>query len=197
VTTPDWLSKPTLTGTLVHLRPFTADDVGAMRVILEDPEVHRLTGSIHRAADHGPGDVEDEERLRSWYATRAEADGRLDLAVVERASGTVVGEVVLNEWDGENNSCNFRTLIGPAGRNRGIGTEATRLIIGHGFETLRLHRISLDVFSFNPRAQRVYQKVGFVVEGVAREAFRWEDEWIDEIWMSILDREWERHRGFP
>jgi RimJ/RimL family protein N-acetyltransferase len=192
---PDWLAKPTLTGTLVRLRPFAAEDVAAMAVILADPELRKLTGSVHRAAGEGP--PEDEERLRSWYSSRAEVDGRLDLAVVDRSSGRIVGEVVLNDWDSENNRCNFRTLIGPAGRDRGIGTEAIRLIVGHGFETLGLHRISLDVFAFNPRARRVYEKVGFVVEGVAREAFRWEDEWIDEIRMAILASEWARHHGFP
>jgi RimJ/RimL family protein N-acetyltransferase len=194
VPAPDWLSKPTLTGGLVRLRPFTGDDVDAMRDILADPELLKLTGSVHGSAETEPN---DDERLVSWYSTRATADERLDLAVIDLASDALVGEVVLNEWDAGNNSCNFRTLIGPAGRGRGLGTEATRLIVGYGFEVLGLHRISLDVFAFNPRAQRVYAKVGFVTEGVSREAFRWEDEWIDEISMSILAREWAQHRGFP
>lgn len=192
--TPDWLTKPTMTGRLVGLRPFTADDVGTMREIIADPELRKLTGSVHAADEDEP---EDPDRLTDWYSTRAIADERLDLAILDLARGIVVGEVVLNEWDEGNNSCNFRTLIGPSGRGRGLGTEATRLILGYGFEVLGLHRISLDVFSFNPRAQRVYEKVGFVREGVAREAFRWEDDWIDGISMSILDREWAIHRGYP
>jgi RimJ/RimL family protein N-acetyltransferase len=192
--TSGWLAKPILTGDAVILRPFSPGDIDAMREILADPELCKLTGSVHRADEDA---VEDVDRLVDWYSTRATVDERLDLAVVDRGSGSLVGEVVLNEWDAENRSCNFRTLIGPAGRDRGLGTEATRLILRQGFEVLGLHRISLDVFSFNPRARRVYEKVGFVYEGVGREAFRWEDEWVDEIRMSILDREWAIHRGFP
>jgi RimJ/RimL family protein N-acetyltransferase len=102
---------------------------------------------------------------------------------------------VLNEYEANVGSVNFRTLIGPAGRGRGLGTEAARLILGYGFEVLGLHRIDLGVFAFNPRAQHVYEKVGFVVEGVKRDGFRFDDVYVDEIWMSILSREWLQHRG--
>ena len=59
------------------------------------------------------------------------------------------------------------------------GTEATRLIVGYGFEKLGLHRISLEVYAFNPRARRAYEKVGFVAEGVLRDALLWEGERVD------------------
>jgi hypothetical protein len=53
------------------------------------------------------------------------------------------------------------------------------------------------VFAFNPRARRVYEKAGFVAEGVLRDALRYDGAWVDEIVMSILAPEWERHRGYP
>jgi RimJ/RimL family protein N-acetyltransferase len=71
------------------------------------------------------------------------------------------------------------------------------MFLGYGFGQLSLHRISLDVHAFNPRARRVYEKVGFVAEGVLREEHRWADQRIDVTIMSILAREWQRHRGYP
>jgi RimJ/RimL family protein N-acetyltransferase len=118
------------------------------------------------------------------------SDDRLDLAVVDKASGVVVGEAVLNEWDPDNQSCNFRILIGPSGQGRGLGTEATRLIVGYGIEKLGLHRISLGVYAFNPRAQRAYEKAGFTTEGVLRDALLWDGEWVDEVVMSVLAQDW-------
>ena len=59
----------------------------------------------------------------------------------------------------ENQNCSFRIALGPAGRGRGLGTEATRLIVGYGFERLGLYRISLEVYSFNPRGLRVVPNV--------------------------------------
>lgn len=58
--------------------------------------------------------------------------------------------------------------MGPRGRDRGLGTEASRLFLSYGFEQLGLRRISLNVLNFNPRARRVYDKLGFVTERVLR-----------------------------
>ncbi len=53
-----------------------------------------------------------------------------------------------------------------------------------------MHRIQLEVYGNNHRARRVYEKVGFVVEGVRRDAALREGEWTDEVLMSLLDHEW-------
>ncbi|GAA4919247.1 GNAT family protein [Streptomyces coeruleoprunus] len=181
--------KPILTGDKVLLRPFTEADTTTMAAILDDPEVVRLTGSGERSFSY--------EQLRSWYDSRSEQADRLDLGLVDRASGRLVGELVLYEWDELNRSCVFRVLIGPGGRDRGLGTEAIRLLLAYAFERLGLHRVSLGVLAFNPRAQRVYERVGFVREGVEREAVLHEGEWIDSVSMAVLAREWAEHRGYP
>jgi RimJ/RimL family protein N-acetyltransferase len=187
--------KPTLTGDTVVLRPFTADDLPGMLQMLRDPEVLKLTGSVHdEAAELVPENPAEEEKWREWYSTRSDQPDRLDLAVIDRSDGGCVGEAVLNEWDPGNQKCSFRIALGPAGRGRGLGTEATRLIVGYGFERLGMHRISLEVYSFNPRARRAYEKAGF---RVLREALRYGGQWIDATVMSILDREWAEHHGQP
>jgi hypothetical protein len=63
-------------------------------------------------------------------------------------------------------------------------------MIDHAFTGLGLHRIALTVFAFNERAIRSYRRVGFVVEGRAREAIWREGQWWDEISMSVLDSDW-------
>ncbi|WP_305788936.1 GNAT family N-acetyltransferase [Symbioplanes lichenis] len=174
--------KPTLNGLRVSLRPFAPGDHPAIVRALQDPEVVRLTGS--------PVAEFDEHRLRDWYSTRHEQDDRLDLAVVDRATGAWVGEVVLNELDRPNQSCNFRILIGPDGRDRGLGTEAVRLLLAYAFQHLGLHRISLWVYAFNPRARHVYEKAGFVAEGTLRDALRTPDGRVDATVMAVLAPDW-------
>jgi RimJ/RimL family protein N-acetyltransferase len=190
---PDFATKPTLRGELAVLRPFTEADLPAMREALLDPEARILTGSVHdEAAAHAPESPDEERILRDWYLTRNEQADRLDLAVTDKATGACVGEAVLNQWDPGNESCNFRILIAPRGRDRGLGSEATRLIVGYGLERLRLHRISLEVYAFNPRARRAYEKAGFRAEGVLRESLRYNGARIDATVMSILAPEWPR-----
>ncbi|MFF8472715.1 GNAT family N-acetyltransferase [Streptomyces sp. NPDC015414] len=174
--------KPVLTGRRTVLRPFTEADADAMGEIVADPEVVRFTFE--------PSTELTPDRLRTWYGSRATAPDRLDLAVTDPETGEVLGEVVLYEYDAAARSCTFRTLIGPRGRGRGIGTEATRLIVAHGFGSLGLHRVELAAWAHNHRALRVYEKAGFVVEGVRREVQVREGEWADEVIMAILDREW-------
>lgn len=187
--------KPTLTGELVILRPFEDADLAPMAEAIADPEVGRLTGSFHSSSELEA--LPDLDVLRDWYATRNVQADRLDLAIVDRATGTCVGEVVLNEWEEANGSCNFRILVGPRGRDRGLGTEATRLVLAHAFDTVGVHRVGLEVYAFNPRAQRAYEKVGFVREGVRRDALSFDGEWVDSILMAVLDHEWRSHQGKP
>lgn len=192
---PAWLHKPTLQGRLVTLRPFTEGDVDAMFACI-DVEAMRLTGSARS----------DEEarvwiarcptpEMREWYATRNAQVDRLDLAVVDNAAGELVGEVVLNDWDEANQSCSFRILLGPRARGRGLGTEATVLLLDHAFTGLGLHRVELEHYAFNPRAARTYLKAGFVREGRRRDALRYDGRWVDAITMSALAHEWPPRRA--
>ncbi|MBP5939512.1 GNAT family N-acetyltransferase [Streptomyces sp. LBUM 1476] len=185
----DFSVKPVLSGPLTVLRPFTEADAEVMAHLMEDPEVALFTGA-------SPNPVTPES-LRAWYGSRGAQGDRLDLAVTDRETGEVVGEVVLNEWDPAARSCTFRTFLGPRGRGRGFGTEATRLIVGYGFDRLGLHRIELEAYAFNSRAIRVYEKVGFLHEGVRKEIELRDGKWVDEVVMAVLEDEWAVHRGHP
>ena len=74
--------------------------------------------------------------------------------------------------------------------NQGYGTEAMRLLLRHGFETLNLNRICLRVFETNPRAVRSYEKAGFMLEGRERQGMYKDGQYIDVLLMSILRSEW-------
>jgi diamine N-acetyltransferase len=74
----------------------------------------------------------------------------LDLAIVDKSQNILVGEVVVNEYGEQNQSMNFRILIGPRGRDRGLGTEASQLIIEYVFKNTDLNFLTLSVFAFNP-----------------------------------------------
>jgi RimJ/RimL family protein N-acetyltransferase len=83
--------------------------------------------------------------------------------------------------------------IGLGERNdwgKGYGAEALQLILRYGFAELNLHRISLSVFEYNPRAIHTYEKAGFVVEGRMRQVLHRDGRRWDLIYMGILKEEW-------
>lgn len=173
----DFLHKPTLTGERVVLRPIVASDGPSMWQDFADIEANRLTGTRGTFT---------QEQIEQWCATRAEQDDRLDLAVTDPNTGDWCGEVVISDWEEENQACSFRIALSAHARDRGMGTEATRLILDYVFDELAVNRVELEVYSFNPRARAVYERVGFVHEGTRREALLWEDERVDAIMMSML-----------
>ncbi len=79
--------------------------------------------------------------------------------------------------------------------NRGYGTDALLTLLRYGFETLNLNCIQLRVIEFNLRAMHVYEKIGFVAEGVRREAHFYKGRYWNVHFYSILRREWEPRYG--
>lgn len=63
-------------------------------------------------------------------------------------------------------------------------------MLDYGFGILNLHRIELNLFDYNKQAARAYEKVGFQIEGVQREALFYNHAYHDSILMSILAREY-------
>ena len=73
--------------------------------------------------------------------------------------------------------------------NKGYGTESFQLLLDYGFKALNLHSVMLRVYSFNERAIRVYEKLGFTFIGKWREALRRGNKAYDIIFMDILREE--------
>jgi diamine N-acetyltransferase len=106
------------------------------------------------------------------------------------ASGdAAVGFVLLAGLENEHRSVELRRIV-VATKGRGLGREALALVLDHAFGPLGAHRVWLDVKVHNERARRAYAAVGFVEEGVLREALLSDGTYESLAVMSILDREW-------
>ena len=175
-------------GEQIVLRRHVPGNLEAFQRWYADPKVVRLT----RYQD-GPMRPEEIDR---FFAARALGTDSLAMAIHLRDGDRLIGTCALSQLDADNGSALFHITIGETDTwGRGYGTEATRLMIGHAFDGLGLHRVALSVFAFNERAIRSYRSVGFVVEGRAREAIWREGRWWDEIAMSILADDWAVIRG--
>ena len=168
------------------LRPIRESDAEAYCTALcGDPEVDRLTGSR--------GGFTRGEVL-AYFHRCLEADDRADF-LITGPDGQILGESVINEIDWQTRCANFRiALFRSDSCGKGTGSWAVRMTRDYAFETLGLHRLELDVFSFNPRAIRAYEKAGFRREGVRRDAVLDGSAYGDDILMAILEDEWRELR---
>ena len=145
-----------------------------------DKEVARLTGSKNEFT---------REEVTS-FITKFPEESRYFFLIIA-PDGKIIGESVINEIDWDLRCANFRiALFHPTAFGKGIGTWATEVTRDFAFEELKLHRLELDVYSFNSRAEKAYLKAGFKREGVLRDAVMDDDKYADVILMSILEDEW-------
>ncbi len=80
---------------------------------------------------------------------------------------------------------------------RGIMSEAVRLMLGFCFAEVKLHRVHAHVFPFNKPSIHLLEKVGFSREGLLREAFVKDGDYVDCYIYSILEDEWARLGMIP
>lgn len=146
-----------------------------------DKEVARLTGCKEAFT---------KEEVTSFFLKSLEDRDRYFFLIIA-PDGRIIGESVINEIDWGLRCANFRiALYHTTERGKGIGTWATEATRDFAFGTLKLHRLELDVYSFNPRAEKAYVKAGFKREGVLRDAVMDGGKYADDIIMSILENEW-------
>ncbi len=175
-------------GERVVLRRHAPDNLAAFQRWYSDPDVARLT-----RYQEGPMPGAEIDR---FFQTRVLGEGSLALAIHVRTTNRLIGTCALSQLDGDNGSALFHITIGEKDAwGQGYGTEATELMLRHAFERLQLHRLALTVFAFNERGIRSYRKVGFVLEGRAREAIWRDGRFWDELQMSLLRHEWAALHG--
>ncbi len=86
-------------------------------------------------------------------------------------------------------------LSNPKYRGKGYGGEGMLLTMRYGFEQFHLNCIYLNVMSFNTRAIRLYEKLGFQHEVRERDVFFHDGKYFDQLVMGILSSEWEVLHG--
>jgi len=108
--------------------------------------------------------------------------------IVETDAGPA-GFVIMRDIHSKDRNVELLRIV-VAEPGRGLGTEVLRAVMDKVFREFGAHRLWLDTYSDNSRAQHVYRSVGFSQEGVLRECKKWGDEYRSLVLMSILESEY-------
>jgi diamine N-acetyltransferase len=143
---------------------------------------------VMRQLDYGRPWTLEQETARFDALAADASTTRFSIYTV--ADWRPIGIVALDGIDQRNQTSEFSIVIGePDARNRGYGTEATRLALDYAFTALGLHSVMLRVFAYNPAAQRAYVKAGFREFARRTEAQLMGGRYWDVIYMECLARE--------
>jgi diamine N-acetyltransferase len=156
----------------MKLRLACADDVPAVAALEQRPENRAFVSAW------------SEERHRQMLTT---ADARYLAA--EREDGRFAGYAILLGLESEHRSIELKRIV-VSEPGRGVGAWMLHAILAMAFGELQAHRVWLDVFETNTRAQRIYEKLGFRRDGLLREAALVDGKYHSLILMSLLDREY-------
>ena len=139
----------------VILRSFDKDDVETKVNWINNPDNNRFL--------HYELPLKVDKTLK-WFKEKDNTK-RIDCIIVY--NGIAVGVIGLLSIDKINSKAEYYITIGETSfKNKGIATKATQAIIEYGFKELGLHKIYLTVDADNEAAIRLYEKTGFIREGV-------------------------------
>lgn len=128
------------------------------------------------------------ENTRRWYESNLNNSKRFD-AAFEDEDGQLLAFGGLTNIDYVVRKAEFYIFVNPEMQGKGIGTKATGMLCKYGFDILQLHKIYLFTNASNVGAQKTYEKVGFVLEGVHREENIISEKYEDRLYYGLLAKE--------
>jgi len=72
----------------------------------------------------------------------------------------------------------------------GYAEEACRLLFDYAFKSLDLNKMWTEIYVFDVKKKRLYDKLGMKVDGVLRQNYFYDGKWWDSYIISILASDW-------
>lgn len=165
----------------IFLAPLTSDDVSLLfKWINERPE--RLLNSAYMPVH--------ESQHNAWFENITKSSDVVIFSIKLSKTNKIIGTCQLHAIDFISRSAELQIRIGePSYRDKGLGTQAVKLLTKFAFDDLNLNRVQLHLIGSNKRAYHVYLKAGFKKEGVLRQAAYIDGKYENLILMGMLKEE--------
>ena len=172
-----------LVGERIYLSPMNLQDAETYTRWLNDAAVSGYLGNFDRVIS-----LASEQKALEKMTSEGQ-----NYAIVKMENDSLIGNISLMEINALSRGATVGLFIGDAeNRGKGYGTEALRLILDYGFNTLNLHNIMLLAHADNKQGLACYKKVGFSEFGRRRDARFKNGTYVDVVFMDMLDSEFNR-----
>jgi glyoxylase I family protein len=177
---PRAMTEPVLKTARLILRPIRMSDAHALFPLFSDPK------SMEHWS-HAPLTHFEQMQTRVAHNLPPLSKPGFSFAITkdgERALGWI------NFYNENHAVAGLGYILTPTERGQGLVSEAVEAMLEHGFKTLKLHRVYLDIDPQNERSIAVAERAGFRQEGTLRQAFFRDGEYLDSVFYAMLYEEW-------
>ena len=164
----------------ILLRSIEDKDLEFLREMINDPEIKKMTvGQCNY--------VTEEEHLK-WFSNLKNEKNRLRFMIeIDRVT---IGTIILENIDLSNKNASISIKIGKTDfKGKGYGTKALRLILKYAFDELDLHMIYANVLEYNEASKKLFEKCGFKIDGIKRDAVYRDGKFHRLYLFSIIKEE--------
>lgn len=164
----------------LRLRPFTLDDAPSIFAYARDPEIARLgmwppSTSLEETRDEIVAIIEGYQGGAQWT-----------WAIEQTCDHTVLGRCDLLRYRPDHRNAEIGYALARHAWGQGYATEAMRALVRYAFDELALHRLEALVLDFNVASIRVLEKIGMRREGIKREAYYIDGQFVDLFCYGLL-----------
>jgi len=161
----------------------TAADCEEVRILHNDPDTLNWLSDTHIVSDH---------EQKSWFASLQTSKTSKRYIARAKTDSKLIGVFRFDRYDTFNMSVEVGLDIDSTSRRQGYAREIYTALIPHFFEDLSLNRLSLLTLESNLAAINLYESLGFKREGILRQAFRRDSQYLNAYQYSLLASEFEK-----
>jgi RimJ/RimL family protein N-acetyltransferase len=172
-----------LSNNRIRLRDYHKEEVEKVWEYFNDPEVMRfLNPNIPF-----PIKLDDEY---NFYNSISQKNEKYNFAIEKIEGNELIGGCGINEINWKNSWCVVGIWLARPFWSQGYGTDALTCLTSFIFEEMNLNKVMLNVFSFNKRAIKCYEKTGFKTEGILKQNIFRDGKYYDEFIMSTFKNDY-------
>lgn len=173
-------------GKKIILRAYKDEDIDKAYKFVNDKElIKNLSPGIGFPTTY-------KEEVEFINSQKKNSKGTYDFAIEVIENGEYIGGCGINDVNWQTRVAIVGIMIGNKDYwNNGYGTDTMNTLIRFVFQEMNINKIRLQVYSFNKRAIRCYEKCGFEIEGILKDEIYKEGKYYDEIVMSLFRKQWD------
>ncbi len=165
---------------MIKIRKHLQKDIPYRVKWLNNPEVNKFIGDEM-------GQKTNLKKEKEWFFNYQKAKNKKFFTICDNSKP--IGFMGLSNISKSNKNADLFIAIGEDDyRGKGIGKIAIIWLINYGFKKLKLHKINLGVVKDNNHAIKVYQSLGFVIEGRMKDEVFYKGKYHDFLSMAIFNK---------